>query len=225
MQKMPWEWDVTAPFRIFSGWDKRQTEAAEVFAFSVRERASIPVEIRFLSADAEVPGGPTCARRGVTAFSYSRFYAPYLCDYVGTCLVLDGCDQLCLTDVAELVAIPMDGCAIKVVKHTRGSEERPRSWTSLMLMDCAAPELQVWIPKLVEVTLDDRLMRLRDVADARIGELPVEWNALCAPGIEPPAGTKIAHWSYLSQPDGGSWIQRSGSKIWEMERKKWLAAR
>ena len=135
---------MTTPFRIFSGWDKRQAEAAEVFAFSVRERASIPVEIRFLSADPEVPDGPVCKRRGVTAFSYSRFYAPYLCGYEGVCVVLDGCDQLCLGDVDDLrafAAYDMNGSAIKVVKHTRGSEARPRSWTSLMLIDCAAPEL------------------------------------------------------------------------------------
>jgi hypothetical protein len=118
----------------------------------------------------------------------------------------------------------MNGSAIKVVKHTRGSEARPRSWTSLMLIDCAAPELQVWIPKLIEVAPDDRLMRLRDVADARIGELPMEWNTLCTPGDEPLAGTKIAHYSALSDPDGGSWIDRSGSKVWAAVRERWRAA-
>jgi len=217
---------MTAPFRIFSGWDKRQAEAAEVFAFSVRERASIPVEIQFLSADPEVPGGPICARRGVTAFSYSRFYAPYLCGYEGVCVVLDGCDQLCLGDVDDLrafAAYDMNGSAIKVVKHTRGSEARPRSWTSLMLIDCS--RLTFWTPKLIEAVPDDRLMRLRDLDDSQIGELPSEWNWLVTPpNAEPPSEAAICHWSYLSQPEGGSWIQRSGSKIWEAERQRWLAS-
>ena len=84
-------------FPIFCGWDRRQREAAEVFKRSVIDRASIPVEIEFASADLG-----TCRRRGVTAFTYARFMVPALCNFEGRALFADGCDQLCLGDVAEL---------------------------------------------------------------------------------------------------------------------------
>lgn len=34
---------LTPPFRVFCGWDNRQAEAAEVFAFSVRENATVGI--------------------------------------------------------------------------------------------------------------------------------------------------------------------------------------
>jgi hypothetical protein len=206
--------------RIFSGWDYRQAEAAEVFAFSVRERASCDVEMRFLKID-ELP----IDRRGVTSFTYSRALVPWLCDFDGVACYLDGCDQLCLGDVEELATMPMEnGYAVRVIKHKRGAEDRPRSWTSLMLFDCAAPELKRWTPSYVETARDDTLMRLRDLGDDRIGELPEAWNQLILPGNEPPMGTKVAHWSALSDPNGGSWIDRSGSATWAEERERWRAS-
>jgi len=222
------------PFRIYSGWDVRQAEEAEVFAHSVREHASIPVDIRFVSADPVVPGGPVCTRRAVTSFTYARFMVPSLCGYEGMAVYADGCDQLCLDDVAELAAIPMDGCAVKVVKHEFRGQARPRSWSSLMLMDCTKRTL--WLPEAIETASDDWLMRFEPFADEEIGELPECWNQMCVPKLdpenelrtielpEPPEGTKVAHWSYLSDPNGGSWITRSGSKVWAAARDRWRAA-
>ena len=64
-------------FRMFSGWDKRQAEAAEVFAFSVRQNASIDVDVRAIGVDgAELVVEPAFTRRGVTAFTYTRFLVP-----------------------------------------------------------------------------------------------------------------------------------------------------
>ena len=99
-------------FPIFCGWDRRQREAAEVFKRSVIDRASIPVEIEFASADLG-----TCKRRGVTAFTYARFAVPHLCGHEGRALFVDGCDQLCLSDLTELADLDMGGAAVMVVKH------------------------------------------------------------------------------------------------------------
>jgi hypothetical protein len=231
-------------FRIFCGWDKRQAEAAEVFAFSVREHASIEVEINTIGvghhvrppldvidagAGWTIPVMAEFKRGGVTAFSYVRFCVPTLCGWSGKALWLDGCDQLCLGDMAELAATSMDGYAVRVVKNPgppgREREDRPRVWTSLMLFDCSAPEFRRWNTDYVEMAPDGHLMRLRDLADDRIGELPGAWNQLVDPGNEPPDGTKIAHWSALSDPDGGSWITRSGSTAWQSARQRWMATR
>jgi hypothetical protein len=222
---------MTEPLRIFSGWDARQAEAADVFAFSVREHASAPFEIRFVSADPAVPGGPVCKRQAVTSFTYARFMVPSLCGYEGVAVYADGCDQLCLGDVDELRAFAdydMNGCAVKVVKHAFRNQARPRSWTSLMLLDCA--RFKTWTPQFVETVPDDLLMRFGTLEDREIGELPWEWNSMIEPAnpqpglasltTEPPADTKIAHWSYLADPNGDSWIDRSGSKVWAAARER-----
>lgn len=200
--------------RIFSGFDRRQAEAVEVFAHSVREQASIPVEITPLRLE-ELP----LKRKGVTDFTYSRFLVPHLCGYQGRAVFGDGADQLCLGDVSELAEWDMEGKPIWVVKHRVAGQARPRSWTSLMLMDCA--RLKFWTPRSAQEAPDDQLMRIADLSDDKIGALPEAWNQLLQPGEEPPEGTKIAHFSCLSDPDIGPWIDASRSKTWAEARERW----
>ena len=235
---------MTAPFRVFSGFDSRQAEAAEVFAFSVRENASVHVDVQFISADHaesaglavfirddrqhEIAAGHSRAierawsRRGTTAFSYARFLVPYACNYEGIAAFFDGCDQLCLGDVAELAAMDMSGYAIRVVKHRAEGQVRPRIWSSVMLMDCA--KLTAWTPEYVETASDNDLMRFKALGHGSIGALPEAWNVLVEPGNDPPPGTKLAHWTSLSNPNGGSWIDRGGSAVWCEWRERWRVA-
>jgi hypothetical protein len=241
---------VTA-FRVFSGWDRRQAEAAEVFAYSVVQNSSFSVDhVYFTSADDaentalaaflrhQDNAGPTaisysrgveraCSRRGVTAFTYARFMVPFLCGYEGRAAFFDGCDMLCLGDVAELADFDMQGKPMCVVKHQaeprlmRGG--RARSWSSLVLFQC--DRFTRWTPDYVSRVPDDQLMRLRDFSDDEIGDLPSEWNMLCDVPGEPPEGTKLAHWSAIADPDCGDWITFSGSTVWDQWRQKWLDAR
>jgi hypothetical protein len=215
-------------FCVFSGRDRRQAEAAEVFRHSVHEHASAPVEVDFVSADNGWCQAAGFRRRGVTAFSFARFLAPWICDYEGRALYADGCDMLCLGDVTELASFDLDGRPLAVVKHPPirlvPRETRARSWTSLMLMDCGHPRMKRWTPEYIETAPDGQLMHLLDFKDDEIGDLPPEWNTLVAPGCDPPDGTKIAHWSALSNPDIGSWINASGSLDWAEARERWRAA-
>jgi hypothetical protein len=223
-------------FRVFSGWDKRQAEAAEVFRFSVLDHASIPVEVHFISAEDTPTSVAACKRRGVTSFSYARFMSVHASGFTGRACYGDGCDQLCLGDVRELAEWDMQGKAIWVVKHPSLPGQRglrARSWTSLLLMDCGHPKLRRWTPEYVERAADDTLMRLSDFADDEIGSLPGEWNLLMPadmPGSRklaevPGAGNKMLHWSYLSDPNGNSWVDRSGSALWAEWRERWRASR
>lgn len=234
--------------RVFAGWDHRQAEAAEVFAFSVRENASIEVSINPLGVGKGVCGLALDAsgfkRVGVTSFSYVRFLVPWLCNFSGRAAFFDGCDMLCLGDVAELADFDMQGKPIAVVKHPPlpGKPHlRARSWTSMMLLDCGHPKLARWTPEYVETAPDAALMRLGDFADDEIGELPAEWNVLTehvaaevarllseggdpsAPDFYRGCEEKIMHWSHLSDPNGGSWIDRSGSALWREWRDRWRA--
>ena len=194
--------------KVFAGWDKRQAEAAEVFAFSAA------CSVTFVSADLG-----TCKRRGVTAFTFARFAVPHLCGYEGRALFCDGCDQLALGDLTELADLDMAGAAVMVVKHGGVVHPRPRTWTSVMLMDCS--QLRCWTPEAVETAPDAQLMRFGAFPEEKIGELPQAWNMLVEPGHDPPPGAKIAHWSALSDPNGDSWIDRSGSVTWRAWRERW----
>ena len=206
-------------FRIFYGHDDRQAECGEVFAHSVREHASIPVELRPVSA-IDVPN----LRKGTTQFTYARFMCAALCGFEGRALFADGADCLCLGDVAELADLGMDDFAVRVVKHPPGTDGRqPRSWSSVMLMDCE--RLMEWSPSHVARWPDDMLMRFTGLPDGSVGGLPPEWNRLVPIGDDPPAGTKLAHWTSLSDPNGGSWIDRSGSALWAEWRDRWRASR
>lgn len=201
--------------RIFSGYDRRQAEAVEVFAYSVREHASIPVEITLLRLD-QLP----LERKGITDFTFSRFLVPYLCGYQGRAVFADGADQICLGDIAELADWDMQDKPLWLVKHdTPGRLFAWWSWSSFMLMDCT--QLQFWTPASVQQTLTEHLMRLADLRADQIGELPETWNKLLDRGEEPPEGTKIAHYTHISNPDIGSWIDVSRSKTWADARERW----
>jgi hypothetical protein len=204
--------------RIFAGFDRRQSEAVEVFAYSVREHASIPVDIVFLRLE-ELP----LDRKGTTDFTFSRFLCPYICAYQGRAVFADAADMLCLGDIAELADWDMQGKPVCVVKHT--APKRPLawwSWSSFMLMDCT--RLQFLTPAWVQEAPTEHLMRLGGLPANQIGELPETWNKLLEPGEEPPEGTKIAHYTSISDPDIGPWIDASRSKTWAGVRERWRRA-
>ena len=157
------------PFRIYAGWDSRQAEAAEVFGFSVRANASIPVDVEFLKIK-ELP----ITRTGTTDFTFSRFLSAWAANFEGVALFADCCDQLCLGDVAELAAIDMTDYAVRVVKHKVNGQKRPRSWSSVMLAELRTLR-----------RLDTRLYRdgARCTVDA-VRQLPGRGDRRLAVGME-----------------------------------------
>jgi hypothetical protein len=64
------------PFRIFIGWDKREPEAYDVASFSLKRRASIPVEITPIKLEDLVARGLYWRSEdplASTEFTYSRY--------------------------------------------------------------------------------------------------------------------------------------------------------
>lgn len=172
--------------RIFIGWDSRFPEPAEVLAHSLRKHATIPLVIRYLKLDElrlRRPHDPLAS----TEFTYSRFLVPSLCNFRGTALFLDN-DMLCFGDVRELAELPMDGLALRVVKHEYApvntvkmygcpQTSYPRkNWSSMMLMNC--DRLRVWSREAVETRTGAYLHRFEDIPDEEIGDLPRTWNTL-----------------------------------------------
>ena len=93
------------PFRIFIGFDPRESIAYHVLEHSLRKHSSIPLAITPLSRNNLLPVfNREKSSSESTDFSFSRFLVPYLCDYKGWALFMD-CDMLFRDDVAELAAL------------------------------------------------------------------------------------------------------------------------
>lgn len=191
--------------RIFIGWDSRFPEPADVLAHSLRQHATIPLDIHYLKLD-ELHLRRAHDPLASTEFTYSRFLVPALCDFRGTALFLDN-DMLCFGDVRELAELPMDGLALRVVKHdyTPANAVKmygcpqtsyPRkNWSSMMLMNC--DRLRVWSRETVETQSGAYLHRFEDIPDAEIGDLPRTWNTLDWMDDS----TKLIHYT-----NGGPWF-------------------
>lgn len=210
---------VTEPFAVFVGYDERQAEAAAVTEFSIRTHASVPVEVTMLGAG--LPPIADFTRAATTRFTFARFLVPALRGFEGKALFMD-CDVLVLGDVAELAALDMGEHAVMVVRHKFKGQDRPRSWSAVMLMDCA--KLTAWTPHYVDTSSDDTLMRFRSLRDDQIGNLPPEWHSMAQEDGSFAEGAKLVHWSWISDPNGGSWVDRSGSAVWQAWRDSWRAA-
>jgi hypothetical protein len=204
------------PFRIFIGWDSREPEAYDVAEYSLKRRASIPVDV------APIKLGELCARglytRAVdplasTEFTYSRFLTPALAGFSGWALFCD-CDFLWLGDVAGLFPYMLERKAVFCVQHDYRPKETvkmdgavqtvyPRkNWSSLMLFNCGHPSVRKLTPELVNRESGAYLHRMQWASDHEIGALPVEWNWLEGWSEKPLRGTpKAVHYTR-----GGPWF-------------------
>lgn len=124
------------PLRIFIGYDQREDEAYRVCAWSLRQHAGVPLDIRPLDLDLLRAEGlyrrtwSTCPETGVriddkdgrpfsTDFAFSRFLVPEIArreGFDGWALFCD-CDFLFTADVAELFALTDPRYAIMCVQH------------------------------------------------------------------------------------------------------------
>jgi lipopolysaccharide biosynthesis glycosyltransferase len=192
--------------RIFIGFDRREAECADVLAYSLREHASIPLEIRYLKLS-ELDFARVQDPLQSTEFTYSRFLVPHLCDYRGKAIFMD-CDMLCLGDIKELDDLDMTNYALRVVKHDyrpsaktkmdgRAQTTYPRkNWSSLMIMNCA--RLTRWTKEVVETQSGAFLHRFQEIDDALIGDIPKTWNTLDWMD----KNTKLIHYT-----SGGPWFE------------------
>lgn len=149
--------------RVFIGYDERQAISLQVLISSIYRKSTAPVAITPLV----LPTLPL-KRTGLTPFTYSRFLAPYLCNYEGWSLFLDA-DILLNADIAELFALKDDKFAVMVSKNPKQFE-----WASVMLFNNA--KCRVLTPEFVETA--QRLHDCSWVEPDLIGDLPREWNHL-----------------------------------------------
>lgn len=193
--------------RIFCGFDQREAIAFHVFAQSIIERASIPVEFHPLAR--QMLDGFDGQQDGSNAFVYSRYLVPHLCNFTGWALFADG--DMCMdADIAELWEQKNEGVhniAVKVVKHDYQTRYKRKyvgtkmeadnvdyvrkNWSSVMLWNCAHHANRILTPEFVATAGAEQLHRFKWLQDEQIGELPSWWNYLVRES--PPNPAKLYH--------------------------------
>jgi len=199
---------VTA-IRIFIGFDLGEKVAFHACSESIIARASVPVSITplaLLNLDEYIERHGD----GSNDFTYARFLVPYLCEFKGWAIFLDG-DMVVRDDIAKLYAMRDDEYAAMVVKHDyktkrhikyRGSanHDYPRkNWSSVVLWNCGAFQNRNLTPQRIGLESGSYLHRFSWLEDRKIGSLPKEWNWLVN---EYPANpqAKLLHYT-LGVPD------------------------
>ena len=189
---------------IFIGRDKREPLSYEVTARSLLAHSSKKLLVIPLSMSELQRHGlytrPTGTRDGrlfdfisnlpmSTEFALTRFWVPYLCEYKGWALFVDG-DWLFRDDVAKLFAYADPRYAVMVVKHfheraeTRKMDDQvqkqyPRKlWSALMLFNCGHRACRTLELDYLNHSHRHELHGFSWCHDDEIGELPMNWHVV-----------------------------------------------
>lgn len=210
------------PIPIFIGYDPREAIAYHVCANSIIRNSSVPVSITPLALN-NFKDYTETHTDGSNQFIYSRFLVPYLMNYRGWAIFMDG-DMIVRGDIAELWELRNNMCDVMVVKHdyqTRmkekylGSknENYPRkNWSSVILWNCGNHPNRRLTPEFIEKSTGADLHRFTWVDDSRIGELPRAWNWL-PDEFGPNPDAKLLHYTlgtpcfheFSTTPQGDEW--------------------
>jgi len=164
---------------------------------------------------------------GSNQFIYSRFLIPYLMNYDGWAIYIDG-DMIVREDISELWYLRDDTKALMCVQHdykTRRrekylgavNEDYPRkNWSSVILWNCGHPANRVVTNDHVRASSGAYLHRFGWLEDAEIGSIPIEWNWLPDEFGEN-QDAKLLHWTlgtpcfheYACAPMADEWHRES----------------
>ncbi len=195
---------------VYAGFDAREEAGYHVFASSLINRASSPVSIIPLHLDLFKSFYAAGHRDGTNAFIYTRFLIPFLQDFKGWALFVDGSDMMMRADVSELWALRDHYKAVQVVQHDYKTKhprkyvgtkmEAPnhdyprKNWSSVMLINCGHYAWRQMTPENVEKMSGPELHRFSWMRPEFVGALPVEWNWL-ADEYGPNDQAKLLHWT------------------------------
>lgn len=211
---------------IFIGYDVDEPVCYHVCAESIIRTASAPVSIHPLYLP-HLPDVRPAVQEGYApsnGFSFTRFLVPWLMDFRGRALYLDG-DMVVLGDVLELFQLLPPRKALAVVQHDEYQTRQPikflgqvnrdyprKNWSSVMLWDCYHYAHRCLFPGFIRQQTGEYLHRLSWLADELIHPLPKEWNVLAD---EPGQATdpKLAHYT-LGAPCFPAYADCQHAKAW-----------
>ena len=175
--------------KVFIGYDENETVAFHVLAHSIMRHASKPVEIvPVVKSHMSAFYKRERSDLESTDFSFTRFLAPYLCDYKGWAIFTD-CDMLVTADIAELWALRDDKYAVMCTKHDYQpvgdtkflgqvqTKYEKKNWSSVMMFNNA--RCTALTPEVVSTETGLYLHQFKWLGnDDLIGSLPLSWNYL-----------------------------------------------
>lgn len=176
------------PIPVFIGYDPREAVAYHVCVNSIIRNASAPVAVIPIALNLFQDYRETHTD-GSNNFIYSRFLVPYLMEYRGRAIFIDG-DMIVRSDIVELYNILQPGMDVAVVKHDyktkmkqkylgSKNEDYPRkNWSSVIVWDCQTWPNRKLTPDFVMKQPGSYLHRFSWIDDDRIQALPPEWNWL-----------------------------------------------
>jgi lipopolysaccharide biosynthesis glycosyltransferase len=174
--------------KIFIGYDNIEAIAYHVCVNSIIRHSTKPLQITPLALN-NLKDYQEQHNDGSNKFIYSRFLTPFLCNYKGWALFIDG-DMLLRDDINKLFDLTDNSKAVMVVKHDyktkmpvkylgAKNENYPRkNWSSVMLINCEHEANKILTPDFIKNATGAQLHRFTWLTDNLIGELPIEWNWL-----------------------------------------------
>jgi len=214
------------PIPVFVGYDPREAIAYHTCVNSIIRNSSRPVAIVPVALNLFRDYAETHTD-GSNHFIYTRFLVPYLMEYQGWAIFIDG-DMIVRGDIAELWDLRQLTKDAMVVKHdykTRmketylGSpnEDYPRkNSSSVILWNCNAIRNRQLNPEFVQKSTGAFLHRFSWIDDARLGELPPEWNWL-PDEYGPNPNAKLLHYT-LGTPCFEEFKHTPMNEHWHEER-------
>lgn len=215
--------------RLFIGYDARESIGFHCFLNSVVDQCTVPVQAWPMDSK----GLP----QGSNTFTTSRFLVPWLCNFEGHAIFVDGADMLAQADLAELDALFDSRYAVQVVKRENYQSRHARkyvgtamecvqtnyprkNWASVMLINCAHFRWQAFTPEAIAGAHVLDLLQFSAFHDDEIGAIPNEWNRL-VDEYDQVDGAKILHWSngvpafthYQTAPAADRWFSQLNTML------------
>lgn len=210
---------------VFVGYDPREAIVFHTCVNSIIRHATRPIAIHPLALNL-LDGYQEQHEDGSNHFTYSRFLVPYLMQFRGQAIYIDG-DMVLRTDICQLYDLMMVDHDVAVVKHdyrTRQTDkyldnvnrDYPRkNWSSVIVWNCHSWPNRVLTPEFVQHQSGSFLHRFSWLADERIQPLPAEWNWL-PDELGPNDQAKLLHWT-LGAPCFSQYQHTPQADIWQCE--------
>ena len=215
---------------VVVGYDEREAVAYHTCIESIISNSSTHINIT-----------PLCLKHfkkyrenhtdGSNEFIYSRFLVPYLFNFKGWAIYIDG-DMVCLDDIKKLWDLRDNKFATQVVKHEyktkmskkyfgNKNENYPRkNWSSVILWNCEHEDNKCLTPEFVSRKSGAFLHRFKWLKDDQIGEIDKTWNWLAIEYNDNPKA-KLVHYT-LGTPCFDKFYDTSMSSHWKRFFKKML---
>lgn len=173
---------------LFIGYDINEAVVYHTCVNSIVRQSTLPISICPLSPSL-LNGYTETHNDASNQFIYTRFLVPYIMDYKGWAIYIDG-DMVVRDDIVNLWNLRNNKFAAMVVKHdykTKSkikylnsiNEDYPRkNWSSVILWNCEHIKNRILTTDFVGKSSGSILHRFSWLNEEDIGSLPFEWNWL-----------------------------------------------